>query len=122
MSRLKSSRVIDALRIALHSYDAAHLPFGPRQVAVDCLNAFAQLQRWETIALLHGATPPAAVRMTLAHHAKAAARQQLGPNRYDRIATLGNTIDNEEFSRFMHNELDHLDIEQRPLQLTRTGT
>jgi predicted ATPase len=98
------------LRVALVEYGAARLPFGPKGHAHDFVPSMAALKSWSTIAMLDGAAPGASIFPAEVRAAKAAAREALGENTYDRFVRRATGLTHAEYEAFLHTELDALGV------------
>ena len=96
---------LSGLGAALDEFAGHRLPFELGSVMRDMLPAFAQLGRYETVAVLDGAANAFAQRPAAARQAAATARSALGDHGYDAIRERGGAMTDDELEAFLRGEL-----------------
>jgi len=89
------------LREALEVYGSRQSSFGVRNVARSWIPAFAQLRRYETVALIDGFTSGVSIWPRRVNSAIAQARAELGDVAYERGMARGRGYGDDELRRAM---------------------
>jgi hypothetical protein len=88
---------LTGLREALEVYGSLHSSFGVRNVARSWIPAFAQLGRYETVALIDGATSAISIWPRRVNSAIEQARAKLGDEAYERGMARSRGYGDDEF-------------------------